>query len=347
MARINLLTRHYKDNYGSVLQTYATCKILENLGHDVKLINLCEGAHDFKSIYTYMRFISMIKFSIFRKRQFSKRTIKVKHINEKYLPKCDYTVVGSDQVWNKQITRTNFFSYFLDFVPLGEKRISLASSFGKPVWDVTIEETKKITNELKLFSAISVRESTGVSICRDIFNIDATLLIDPTIALYDYSDIVKNVMMTDEIVCYSFKPKGYCADVISDLSKKENMCVRKLWTFFPKKGERSGYLWKQGPIEWMKYIANAGIVVSDSFHGIVFSILFKKQFIAICADQNKFTRIKELLELFDLQNKIALSFEDYTVNYNLIMSPIDYNKVDEIIKVKQAEFKQFLIHNLI
>ena len=160
MARINLLTIQWGESYGAILQTYATCKILEEQGHEVTIINLLNPAHvnRFKRIRTYLSFniIKIIKFELFKRKYFPPRTKSMIVINPKLIPQADYIVVGSDQVWNREITKASALSFFLDFVPTSVKRISLASSFGKALWNESDQFTLKVKNEIQKFHAVSV-----------------------------------------------------------------------------------------------------------------------------------------------------------------------------------------------
>ena len=107
MVRINLITRHSGESYGAVLQTYATCKILQSLGHKVTIINLMEKErvekyYKIRNIFSYPKFIN---FWLFKSRNYPRRTRLMTTIDISKIPAADYTIVGSDQVWNPVCTQ--------------------------------------------------------------------------------------------------------------------------------------------------------------------------------------------------------------------------------------------------
>jgi hypothetical protein len=195
MAKINLLTLHYASNNGSFLQSYCTCEILKECGHDVTVINLQAKSTvlgKYKSLRTYLYLPRYFIFWLYRKLKFSaKETRLMFDINKQYIPKADYTIVGSDQVWNMDLIKRKKMPYFLDFVDDNSKKISLSSSFGKKEWECSADLTQKVTLLLKQFEAISVREESGIDICRDIFAVKATCVVDPTLAYGDFSKLIK------------------------------------------------------------------------------------------------------------------------------------------------------------
>lgn len=343
MATINLLTRHFNDNCGTVFQTYATCKILEQLGHKVTLINLQDRDFSkyFQSKQAYILLPSFLRFWYFRKKYFPKMTQRNSEIDKIKLPDAEYLIVGSDQVWNKDITNNLSLYYFLNFAKQNQKRISLSSSFGKEKWSESSDYTDIVKGELSKFTSISVREISGVTICNEVFSLTARHLIDPTIAFGDYANLIKNAKLKNEICCFTFKPHGYFFKVAEYISKKEGIPIRDLGANYSLK-YKTGFRYKQGPIQWLRYIASSKIFMADSFHGIAFSIILNKQFIALCADPDKFDRIRSLLKMFDLEDKIVMSVEDLMANYERILQKIDYHKVNELVRQKQLEFINYL-----
>ena len=117
MTKVNLLTIHYGKCYGAVMQTFATCRMLEQAGHTVRVINLINPSQkgNWKSIHYWMDCVREFQFWLFKKKYFSKLTNKAYSIKDINLPKSDVTVVGSDQVWNRDITGCFGNPFFLDF----------------------------------------------------------------------------------------------------------------------------------------------------------------------------------------------------------------------------------------
>lgn len=350
MSKILLLTRHFNDNCGTVFQAYATCEILKQFGHEVVVLNLSDRNYrtEFKRLRSVLFMPSKLKFYFFRKKNLSNLTKRLSHISDINLPEADYIVIGSDQVWNNTITKDLFSDYFLANVSDKYKKISLASSFATEKWNATEVQTLIAKENLKKFDKVSVREKSGVKICKNTFDVNAELLIDPTLALGDFTKFLQSWPEREEVLFYSFKPKGYIRDIVKDICKRCNLKPRSMKAIGRK--DRKQILvanpMTQGPIEWLNYIASSKIIVTDSFHGIVFSLLTHRQFVALRAHEDRFERIQSLLNIIGLENRIALSYKDFVENYEKIMSKIDYKKVDAIIQEKRLEFYAYIKQNI-
>lgn len=342
MARINLITRHSGESYGAVLQTYATCRILQSLGHKVTIINLMEKERvdkyfKLRNFFSYPKFIN---FWLFKCRNYPRRTRLMTAIDAKKIPAADYTVVGSDQVWNPQITKENGLAYFLDF-DKSTRKISLASSFGKTSWEGEPAYTAKVKHCLQQFEAISVRESSGVDICKNTFGVNAECIIDPTIAWGDYTKFIKNED-PKQIGCFVLKRSNPLFPELADsLSKSEKMPVKLIDYSLGKKYECLKTRQKS-PVRWMNEIHNSRFVITDSFHGVAFCLLFRKQFFVLCADESKFTRIASLLDKVGLSERRVKSMEDFNNRRESLMKPIDYTKVDGILQMEKDAYYRFV-----
>jgi len=351
MAKVNLLTIHYGENNGSVLQTYATVKLLEKYGHEVTIIDLWAPHFIFnwKNLDHWVYLLRRFNTDRLRKRLFPKLTTRMTMIQPSKIPAADYTIVGSDQVWNRDITKERALAYFLNFVPESSKRIALSSSFGKAIWDEDEDFTEKVKEELKKFSAISVREESGVNICKNTFGVDAICTIDPTLALHDFSDILpQKVSVKKEVGCFTFKPDGYSIRVAEEIAKREALAVRHVnFAGLRKRSKHlTGHYWKNSPDRWLKYIAQSSFFVTDSFHGVACCIILRKQFAAVCADQKKFERLKSLLQKLGLERQIVQSLDELNANYKEIMSPIDYDSVFPIIEKESLKIETFIKTNI-
>jgi len=342
MAKINLITRHSGESYGAVMQTYATCRILQSLGHRVTIINLIERERvqkyfKLRNILVYTKFIN---FWIFKWRNYPRRTRLMTAIDVKKIPGADYTIVGSDQVWNPQITKGNSMAYFLDFAN-DSKRMSLASSFGKTMWEEDSEYTAKVKDLLSKFEAISVRESSGVDICKNTFGVNAECIIDPTIAWGDYTKFIKPRDLK-QIGCFVLKRDNpLFPDLADSLSKSEKLPVKLIDYSLGKKYECLKTRQKS-PVRWMNEIHNSRFVITDSFHGVAFCLLFKKQFFVLCADESKFTRIASLLDKVGLSERRVKSMEDFNNRRESLMKPIDFAKVSGILQMEKEAYYRFV-----
>jgi hypothetical protein len=320
------------------MQTYATLKTLRDLGHEVTLINLVHPKIKHKKVkLTLSGLFSSVKsvqFSLFRFLYFGKRTKRLYAIDSNQIPKADFTIVGSDQVWNSDITTKLKQDYFLGFAK-NTKRLSYASSFGKYNWEEDDSYTAKIKEELSGFKAVSVRENEGVSISKDVFGVDAVQLLDPTLFCSDYSELVHNKRPNNKIFPFLLVPNSQDNEAIcNEVSKALNIPI-----YHP---DWLQILIGSSPQSWLNRIKNSAFIITDSFHGLAFSILFHKQFLVVCADKKKFVRLQSLLSLVKLEDRYVQSYEDLTSRYDIITNPIDYTIVDAILDDERSKTRIFL-----
>lgn len=334
--KINLLTIHYGKSYGAVMQTYATCKLLERAGHDVCVINLIhpKTKNIYNKLTNYRYIVKEFQFWYFKHKYFPKLTKKFYKIEIDNLPEADIYIVGSDQVWNRDITGIWGLNFFLDFVSDKYKRIALSSSFGKYNWTEDNAYTQSVTNELKQFNKISVREDSGVKILQKIFNINATTLIDPTLAYEEICDLAYKRKSPKQIYAFLLNNSDEEKTIVNEISKTYGIGIRKNKLL-------DKYLFS-GPRDWLTKIQNAEYIITDSFHGLAFSIIFKKNFFILCANKNKFTRIDSLLKLLNLSDRYIHSIEDFRKRSMQLKQNIDYLKVDKILTEERRKFNQFV-----
>lgn len=339
MAKINLLTIHWGCSYGGTMQTYATIKTLRQLGHEVVLINLVHPKTNylFRNTRSISLFIRIVQFSLFRYFYFGKTTNKMFSIEEKYLPKADYTIVGSDQVWNSDITTSLKASYFLDFVKEGQK-LSYASSFGKSDWTEDENYTNYIKKQLDEFKAISIREVSGLQICKNVFGINAIQVIDPTLMHSNYDELIKSNKPIHEIFPF----------LLAKTNNNKKICElvsHELGIPLYSRNRIRNYFGRS-PKEWLRRMKNSSYIITDSFHGLAFSIIFHKQFLVVCADVRKFTRLQSLLSLLHLEERFIKSPEDLANRIDIIQKVVDYTLIDSILDSERKKSLCYLNNNL-
>lgn len=340
MAKINLLTIHWGLSFGAVLQTYATCKVLERHGHQVSVINIINPKQ--KKIYISIRSVLCsvmeCQFYKFKRTYFPRLTKKMYRLDIRHLGTSDYTVIGSDQVWNRALTSPIELIYFADF-DHNSKKISLSSSFGKEVWSEDEEYTYKVKLLLNKFSALSVREETGRILLETIFDKMSTVLIDPTLALENYDELILDNKQRRSIYTFFINRRPQYTKIVNYISESVDLPI-----FCHSKFT---YYCKNSPQHWLTYIKNSSIIITDSFHGVVFSVLFEKQFFVLCGEEQKFTRIRNLLNLLELNNRFVSSIADYEKRKDDLMPKINYHKVKEILKTERKRFSDFINYNII
>lgn len=365
MKKIGLLTMPILDNYGGIIQIAALYHILEKNGFQPILINKRYNQSLLKVLFK--EGLSNNPFyRVFDYNNHAKRRQSLKHIssfinnffisktpplyNERSLINAtkglDTVVVGSDQVWRYKYVKENYKHYFLNFVNSDTRKVAYAASFGVDDWEGDNETRENVKKLLMRFDAVGVRESEGVEICVNELDyhesqqvLDPTLL--PDVSFYDSiiekEHLNKNVSLfnyvldrSDEkraIINYISKTKGLDIDTIS-LNDTINYGELK-----PSIGE------------WLYHLKNAEFVITDSFHGTVFSIIFNKQFIAIGNKERGISRFMSLLKLFNLESRLVLDNNIEQIKH-LINNDIDYNKVNANLKIHKETSLRFLLSKI-
>lgn len=247
--------------------------------------------------------------------------------------KLDCLIVGSDQVWREEYSPylTDFFAGFL---PEDDKmlKITYGASFGtseNPISEQMLETCKRLSSR---FDAISVREKSAVGLIEQYFGKHAELVLDPTLLL-DADDYVierpnNSSSVTagqDTLVSYVLDTDGQktriANDVACELGLKESFMGLS-----PKKSDGSPD--KMIPVQsWLDNFRNASFVVTDSFHGCVFSIINRKPFIAIVNHSRGADRFVSMLSQLGLEGRMVNDYEEFSVRRSELTAPIDYAEV--------------------
>jgi hypothetical protein len=341
MAKINLLTMHYGTSYGAAMQTYATCRILRDIGHKVTIINLQE-----KKRSNIKALLKKQRFERFYKKHYPAISSRMFEPNIEMLPEADFYLVGSDQVWNPDITKSLLNNYFLDFVPEGIKRISYASSFGKDKWNqyVSKDDIKNISNELNKFASVSVREKSGVDICDNILGIKSTQVLDPTLLFDDYNELIENPHTSNEMSCFfiGFKSnRDFFTSVVESVKSKLGLKASYLDATTVSRTFEKHYF-SPSPNKWITNLYNSKFIITSSFHGLAFALIFRKPFIVLKADPLKVIRLKSLLKLIGLEYRLIENIEDFESKHNLLKEPINFTEVFQKIDIERNTSMEFL-----
>ena len=246
--------------------------------------------------------------------------------------------MGSDQVWRDKYILNNSEYYYLGFVDSRKTRkISYAASFGTDKWlstELSIQDAKRLLSD---FDHISVREKSGVEICKKTFQMNATVHFDPTLLL-NASDYVRLFNLKTEPSDYLF---AYVLDKTNEIEKEIKQMALKMGLSVKIIGAIDENINTLPPIStWLEYIKNATVVVTDSFHGTVFSILFSKQFWVLGNKDRGLSRFTSLLGELDLTDRL-ITEQDYRLT-DLNDHKIDYEKVHHIIDIKRQEAGEYL-----
>lgn len=344
--KIAILTLHFSKNYGAVLQAFALLSAIKSMGHDAFIIDRHPDCNSFlhRMEYRYSPFIKVawFKFDRFAKERLQPKTKK--YMSAKSLQAFDKegfdaVIVGSDQVWRFRIAGLN---YFLDFVKEPKtKKFAYAASFGKAKWEETdyAKDTEQVAELLRAFNAISVREEEGVAICNNTFHVDAQCVVDPTL-LFDRSFYENKLLAKEDkrsnknLISYLLgdnKPQNRSA--CTQLAKQNNLVYKDLLT------ARSAFVHLSVEC-WLNEIRNAKYVVTNSFHGMIFAILFGKQFLVVKSDAGGNSRIHSLTSKLGLQERYVDSIQEVTIAR--LAQPIDYEGVYERLNELRRGSKGFL-----
>lgn len=333
--KIGLLTYHYSANIGAVMQAYATCRALRELGHEVVIVDIRqpEGNHSglvklVADAANLKRDLDLRKFKSMHYPPMTRRYLSVSELRDDP-PHVDCLLAGSDQTWNPDISKEMAMAYFLDFGGDGIRRVSYASSFGRDSWPDDSPITKDVQKALARFQHISVREATGLAILSHTFWLNGTLVVDPTMLFADYQELTGPIPEKDELVCYKLERNPAFYAGIEAVKQMAGMPARLLNNSYPVKGLR--YTCPPGVSEWIGRLGGARMVLTDSFHGTVFSLLYKRNFVAVMNKNGKDSRMLDLLKAVGLQDRAFESMEALKEDPSWLQ-PIDYSVVEPSVR---------------
>lgn len=367
--KIGILTQPLHSNYGGLLQAFALQHHLKGMGHDVVTIDFVSNKKPrffglkgivLNLIKKYIRKekvkyifpvsekeierigINTQKF-IERNIELTKRFTSIEELYELNNENFDAFVVGSDQVW-RPIYSPGISAFFLDFVKRGSTvKISYAASFGTDNCDeYTKDEIAQFTELLKDFNAVSVREDTGVELCRNHFKTNAVHVIDPTLLLSP--DVYSNLVVEDNTPPSKGDLMAYVLDRNPDKQKIiDHVAKRKgLSTLYVMPDDNNDIY--PNVTTWIKGFIDSKFVVTDSFHGMVFSIIFNKPFIAIGNKDRGLSRFSSLLRKFNLTERLIYSYGPFIDK--LCEEEIDYSIVNKKLVEEQDFANEFLLKSL-
>ena len=362
MKKIGVLTLPLKGNYGGVLQAFALTTFLKKKGYNAVLIDRQWNNNKTSIPYYIKKFIYhyIIRGNVksFCEKWINPKTQKIaSQENMKLINDLDFdaVIVGSDQVWRVEHIGGVGNNYFLDFVKNKKtKKISYAASFGKDSVDGDDKKLKTISELLKEFNAISVREESGVKICEDIFDVAAVQVLDPVLLLNsdDYLPIINKskTKLNKTLTSYVLDASETNNKIIKDVSlaldlKAVSINYKKDPALLIKNKSLDFYNYIYPPVSnWLRGFRDAEFIVTDSFHGTVFSILFKKQFLVIGNERRGLARFNSILGKFGLKDRLIT--ENKLFDKSILEQKINYDEVYNILD-KEREFSaSFLLNSL-
>lgn len=353
--KIGIMSMQRIVNYGSFLQAYGLKNIIEGLGYDVQFVDYnyeekiakLENKSLLKKIKENINIFEFIKkkMIIFKFRsKYKKEYIKLLGIEgENYNPNLDTLVIGSDEVFN-----------CLQDYPVGYSRelfgknyenidvISYAASFGystlKKLKEYKIDA--EIGKMLKKFKSISVRDENSYKIVNSLIKTEPLLHLDPVL-ISSYDKITTNkVKIKNYIIVYAYTGR---------LTKTEEKYIKKFAKEYNKKiiclgmyQKIADYNLVVSPFEVLEYIKKADYVITDTFHGTIFSIINHTKFCTIIRESNK-NKLKYLLDKLKLNSRMVNKIDDIDKLYN---ENIDYDETDLILLNEKKRTIEYLKKNL-
>lgn len=355
--KIGILTQHFLLNYGGIIQNYALQQVLIKLGHKPLTFE-----HDtcYSTVWWLLRSAKHLLKNrtnkelparpVYKGRIGNKNFIRFIITNIRSVPVRDFQpkltqrygidayIVGSDQVWRPAFNiGPRLGNMFLDFADDHVRKISYAASFGTSKWEFTPEQEKMCKTLAQRFIAISVREESAAVLCHKHFGVEATHVLDPTLLLEakDYLQLCEHIPITEpHIFIYSLVQDERLQLLAKDLSNLTGLFV---------KTKRAGnYVRPEDSIEaWLAEFRDAAYVLTDSFHGMVFSIIFHKPFWIVQNPSGGNERYISLLSKLGLLGRIVDNNNRVAAN-----EPIDWLRVDESLGVMRQKSVDFLKNNL-
>lgn len=259
-------------------------------------------------------------------------------------------VVGSDQVWRPCYSPC-LTNYFFDFLPKEAKckRIAYAASFGVDTWEFSKKQTRKSKELIKKFDFISVREDSAVDLCKRYLGVDnVEHVLDPTLLLKkeDYIDLVlqENEPVSGGNLFYYLLDKN--EQKMSAVKKMAQFLNLNPFTVMPIDNSSRNIEDRVYPsvTKWLRGFMDAKFVVTDSFHGVVFSILFNIPFVVISNETRGSARFLSVLKMFSLENRLINNPDDLN---EISLSPINWDFVNNIHAQLKEKSYNLLKSNLI
>lgn len=367
--KIGILTHSLGSNYGGILQNFALHAILKQLGHSPITIN------HYSETKWYIKVLSVFKRSYRRYvlnedvalrgwmtiSEYKVITQNTSKFISNYItltPRCKLTsikklknygfealIVGSDQVWRGKGRDVEHF-FFSDFYGIDIPKIAYAASFGVDEWNLDYKQTRHCKKLIKQFNAISVRESSAIYLCRKNLDVDAELVLDPTLLLNsdDYIRLVAKDSFSkkrESLVVYILDQDSFKSNIVYEIVAFSNLKPNYLMpaTRFGVNKQNNLYSLVLDSVEnWLKAFHTADFVITDSFHGTVFSIIFNKPFAVLVNKQRGASRFYSLLDMLNLNDRIIHGKDDIQRVMTDTINWTDVNQKLELYREKSINF---------
>ncbi len=373
VKKVAVVNRTTLKNYGSVLQSYALCQAIKNIGYDSEIIwqtGAISKNNDFrpgKIVKTLFRL--MLHPSLWKKtlqmakgakagdsQVVSDKTLALfddfvgKNINRKFLSKkemkryaesdeCHKLVCGSDQVWCSTTLYVDPLMY-LRFAPR-EKRVAYAPSIGRSY--IPGYNKKIMRKYINGIDNVSVRETEGARLIKELTDRDVPVVLDPTLIIdkEQWQSLAVSPQKEKYLLCYFLSDvTAETQNKIAELAKERGLKIVALKTRLFDIENTAGVEYPDaGPAEFLGLVRGADAVITDSYHGMLFSLIFEKQFYSLhrqSKDYDQSTRQKSVLAMLGLSDRYVMPGEDF------IGKMIDYQQAGEVLDDKRKKSLEYL-----
>ncbi len=344
--KINLLTFHCALNFGAVLQTYALGRVLRSMGHSVTLLDLRPPALTEGPTFHPVGLLRRAQFARFVRRYCPPRKATTDRPGDIWhlAPTADAWVVGSDQVWNPEITGSYVADYFLQGVPSDARRVAYAASYGRDTLRWEDKLRNDVTRWLSAFDAISVREESGLRLLSDLGAREAVQALDPALLLGDFRELIGPPRAQKaELLCMVFEPRDRFVPAVTAMADALSLVPVMLTRRAPDgrfKAVRYPHV-----REWVRRFHEAAFVVTDSFHGLALSLIFNKPFVVLPANPDRFCRLRELLNSLGLAHRAFETYGELLTDHRW-RAPVPYEEVNHLLAGHRAQSLAFLRSHL-
>ncbi len=373
--RIGIVTQPLSLNYGGILQNYALHQVLRQLGHE-------PYTFDLESLlqHSYYDYLAVNTKAIFREwlgkpaprlmspcllkrrerplRRFVKGQISLIEPRSKLLDaskiesyRLEALIVGSDQVWRPKYNAHIEDMYLAFAQGFKGKKLAYAASFGTDTWEYTPAETAACRQLIQQFDAVSLREDSGVTLCREHFGLEACQVLDPTLLLTadDYNRLLGTLPASGQpyIFAYLLDPSERRLALARDLAHRLSLPL-------VVKGADTDLRQDDSVEKWLAQFRDAAYILTDSFHGTVFSAVYRKPFLTLGNEARGLSRLESLLSLLGLEER-QLTDADLaaasaagaadTAHLQLSVQP-DWTAVTQKLSLWQERSWQFLREQL-
>ena len=359
IMKVAVITRHAVTNYGSLLQAIATQQVINNLGHSCEIIDYIREDESYyqheKTILKRKENLSnsfkRVLYLLIRQPESIASGKKFENAQKKYLrltarnttaeellenpPIADVYMTGSDQVWGPVEDGTYDDSYCLSFTE--KKKIAYAASFGHT--EMTPELGKYYKKWLSKYKYIAVREESACKILNGLC-ISAEQVLDPTLLLDAgyWNQYLKPINHKKYVLVYQLHNDKKLSDYAEKIAKAKKIPLIRVSTSFHQVIRAGKFVWCPEIGEFLSYIKNAECMITDSFHGTAFAILFNTPFVEVLPNNNTGTRNVSILKLTGLSNRIMRTDQDM----EKAMNSIDFSYANDVLKRERIRSLQIL-----